>query len=190
MRRVRRARPSDAPALAAAVRGLLVELGGEPPDAAAARNAAQALLDDPSGGAVLVAEAGDRIVGVLAASWLRALHAPGGYGLIQELWVDPAWRRRAVARELMQAFLELARDRRIERVEVGLPRAGFAGIGATEAFYRASGFSELGVRMHRTLAPRPARDGDGAAGIGDADGATADGIGRVTARAHRTGGAR
>ena len=189
MRRVRRARPSDAPALAAAVRDLLVELGGEPPDAAATRNAAQALLDDPSAGAVLVAEAGDGIVGMLAASWLQALHAPGGYGLIQELWVDPERRRRAVAHELMQAFLELARDRRIERVEVGLPRAGFAGIGATEAFYRASGFTELGVRMRRTLTLTPPRENHAAADVRDADGAKADGICTATARAHEPGGA-
>jgi GNAT superfamily N-acetyltransferase len=187
MRRVRRARPPDVPALAAAVRDLLVELGGEPPGTAAVRNAAQALLDDSGAGAVLVAEASDEIVGVLAASWVQALHAPAGYGLIQQLWVDPAWRRRAVAHELMQAFLELARDRRIERVEVGLPRPGFAGLGATQAFYRASGFTELGVRMRRTLALTPVPASDAAAELRGVDRATADGIGAATARAHETG---
>jgi GNAT superfamily N-acetyltransferase len=147
---VRRARPSDLPALAEAVRELLIELGGEPPATAAMCDAGRALMDDPAGSALLVAEAGGEIVGVLGASWPRALHAPGGYGLIQELWVEPAWRRRAVAHDLMRVFLELARERGIERVEVGLPRAAFAGIRATEAFYRASGFAELGMRMRRT----------------------------------------
>ncbi len=159
MRRVRRAGATDAPALAAAVCDLLVELGSEPPSPAGLRDTAQALLRDTDAGVLLVAEAGGAIVGMLGASWLTALHVAGRYGLIQELWVDPAWRRRAVAHELVQAFVELARERCIERVEVGLPRADFAGIRATEAFYRERGFTELGVRMRRMLAPESVSDG-------------------------------
>jgi ribosomal protein S18 acetylase RimI-like enzyme len=153
MTRVRRASPADAPALAAAVRELLAELGGEPPPPAGLREAARALARDPDAGVLLIAEASGTIVGLLGASWPMAVHVPGTYALIQELWVDPAWRRRAVADELMRAFVALARERGIERVEVGLPRTDFLGIRATAAFYRKSGFTELGVRMRRTLSP-------------------------------------
>ena len=50
-------------------------------------------------GALIVAEAGAEIVGVLSASWQRALHVPGRYATIQDLWVDgemaqPRGRRR------------------------------------------------------------------------------------------------
>ena len=71
-----------------------------------------------------MAEAGgeDGIVGVLAASWQHAIHVPGRYGTIQDLWVHPDWRSRAIGRELLAAFFELAREEGAKRVEVGLPR--------------------------------------------------------------------
>src|SRR5690348_18027176 len=56
----------------------------------------QALLDDPQGGSVLIAEADGKIVGVLTASWQRAIHVPGVYGTVQDLWVDEDWRSRGV----------------------------------------------------------------------------------------------
>ncbi|HTZ63563.1 MAG TPA: GNAT family N-acetyltransferase [Solirubrobacteraceae bacterium] len=172
MTHVRRASPTDAPALAAAVRELLAELGGEPPPPAGLCEAARALASDPDAGVLLIAETGGTIVGVLGASWPMAVHVPGTYALIQELWVDPAWRRRAVADELMRAFVALVRERGIERVEVGLPRADFLGIHATAAFYRESGFRELGVRMRRTVSrPRPDETEPATSGLHTTDGA-------------------
>ena len=56
------------------------------------------------------------------------------------------------AASLLAALFELARDRRLERVEVGLPRERFAGLAATEAFYLRNGFTPLGPRMRRSLA--------------------------------------
>jgi GNAT superfamily N-acetyltransferase len=76
---------------------------------------------------------------------------PGRYGTIQDLWVHPAWRSRAVGRELLAAFFELAREEGARRVEVGLPRESFEHLGATEAFYLANGFAPLGPRMRRKL---------------------------------------
>lgn len=153
--RVRAAGPGDVAAVTAAVAELLVELGGIPPRASAMQAATRALIEDADAGAVLLAEAGDGLVGVLAASWQTAIHTPGRYALIQDLWVHPAWRRSAIGAALLQALFERARRARIERVEVGLPREGFANLDATDAFYRRNGFTSLGARMRTVLSRQP-----------------------------------
>jgi len=137
--------------VAAAVRELLGELGGVPPAEEAMRASARALLDDPAAGAVLVAEAEGALVGMLAASWQTAIHAPGRYALIQDLWVHPRWRGRAIGRALLDGLFALTAELGMACVEVGLPRERFAGLAATRAFYGANGFAELGVRMRRVL---------------------------------------
>ena len=148
---VRAARPGDVEAVAAAVRELLVELGGTPCAAPAMQAAASTLIDNPAAGAVLLAQAEEQLVGVLAASWQLAIHVPGTYALIQDLWVRRDWRGRAVGSGLLAALFELARARGLERVEVGLPRESFAGFAATEAFYLGSGFAPNGPRMRALL---------------------------------------
>ncbi len=150
---VREASVEDAPAVAEAVAGLLVELSGGGPPPRALEEATRELAGDGEKGALLVAEAGgeDGIVGVLAASWQHAIHVPGRYGTIQDLWVHPEWRSRAVGHQLVEAFCELARAAGAMRIEVGLPRESFERIAATEAFYGANGFEHLGPRMRRKL---------------------------------------
>jgi GNAT superfamily N-acetyltransferase len=149
---VRRAERTDVAAVAAAVRELLAELDGTPSAPAAMQAAARTLIDSPWAGAVLVAQAGEEeIVGVLGASWQMAIHVPGSYALIQDLWVRPGWRDRAVGSSLLEALFELARSRRFTRVEVGLPRESFARFAATEAFYVGNGFTANGPRMRRLL---------------------------------------
>jgi branched-chain amino acid aminotransferase len=151
--RVRRAAEADVPAVAAGVAELLVELSGGGPAGEQLEAATLELVRDRGSGALLVAEAGgeDGIVGVLAASWQHAIHVPGRYGTIQDLWVHPDWRSRLVGRGLLAAYFELAREEGASRVEVGLPRESFENIAATEAFYLANGFEHLGPRMRRKL---------------------------------------
>jgi GNAT superfamily N-acetyltransferase len=160
---VRVATREDVVAVAGAVRALLLELDGRrdravadqpgctPSAATAMEDAARVLIDSPWEGAVLVAQARVAIVGVLAASWQMAIHVPGHYALIQDLWVDPAWRSRAVGAGLVEGLVELARGRRMERVEVGLPRESFINFAATEAFYLGNGFTPNGPRMRRAI---------------------------------------
>jgi GNAT superfamily N-acetyltransferase len=148
---VRAARPDDATAVAAAVRELLVELDGTPSALPAMEDAARVLIDSPSAGVVLVAQANGALVGVLGASWQMAIHVPGSYALIQDLWVHPAWRGQTVGRGLIAALCELARDRHMRRLEVGLPRESFERFAATEAFYLGNGFTPNGPRMRRLL---------------------------------------
>ncbi len=157
---VRTAAHEDVPTVVEAVQELLRELGGTPPPTSAMQAAARALLDSPQAGVLLVMEAdgtmGDAedncaIVGVLGASWQTAIHVPGRYALIQDLWVHPLWRGKAIGRELLRRLFTLARELQITRVEVGLPPERFAGLAATEAFYRGAGFAPLGTRMRRGL---------------------------------------
>jgi GNAT superfamily N-acetyltransferase len=148
---VREAGAEDVQAVAAAVGSLLAELGGRKPTTAEMEAQVQALLDDPQGGSVLVAEADGEIVGVLTASWQRAIHVPGIYATIQDLWVDAAWRSHGVGAELVEAIASQARSRGVSRLEVGLPRETFAAIASTQSFYERNGFEHLGPRMRRLL---------------------------------------
>jgi GNAT superfamily N-acetyltransferase len=148
---VRAAAHDDVATVVTAVRDLLIELDGTPPPAAAMEETARALLDDPGVGALLVAQAGEAIVGVLGASWQLAMHVPGRYALIQDLWVHPSWRSRAIGRDLIALLCEHARKSGMARIEVGLPSKRFSGLEATRAFYLRHGFEPLGPRMRRIL---------------------------------------
>jgi len=148
---VREAGGGDVEGVATAVESLLAELGGRMPSRPEMEAEVQALLDDPQGGSVLIAEADGEIVGVLTASWQRAIHVPGVYATVQDLWVDEDWRSRGVGAELVEAIASQARTRGVSRLEVGLPRETFAAIASTESFYKRSGFEHLGPRMRRLL---------------------------------------
>jgi branched-chain amino acid aminotransferase len=146
---IRGAQERDVAAVAAGVHELLVELGSVPAARAALEEVVRALLEQPSAGLILVAEGDAGLVGLLAASWQIAIHVPGDYALLQDLWVHPAWRSRAIGAALLEELLARAQERQVTRVEVGLPRESFAGFQKTEAFYLANGFAPLGPRMRR-----------------------------------------
>jgi GNAT superfamily N-acetyltransferase len=148
---IREAGADDVEAVATAVEALLLELGGRRPERSELEAEIRAHLDDPDGASVLIAEAGGDVVGVLSASWQRAIHVPGAYATIQDLWVDEGWRSRGVGAELVEAIASQARKRGVSRLEVGLPRETFAAIASTESFYRRNGFEHLGPRMRRLL---------------------------------------
>lgn len=148
---VREAGAGDVAAVADAVEALLVELGGRKPGRDEMEAEVRALLADPELGSLLVAEADGEIVGVLSASWQRAIHVPGAYATIQDLWVAAEWRSRGVGAELVEAIASQARGRDVVRIEVGLPRETFAAIASTESFYKRNGFEHLGPRMRRLL---------------------------------------
>jgi branched-chain amino acid aminotransferase len=148
---VRAATGEDVAAVAAAVERLLEELGGRRPERVALEAEIEAALADPAVGVTIVAEAEGEIVGVLSASWQRALHVPGRYATIQDLWVDPERRSDGVGAALVDELAALCEAQGVVRIEVGLPRESFDAIGATEAFYQRNGFEHLGPRMRRLL---------------------------------------
>jgi GNAT superfamily N-acetyltransferase len=148
---VRPASVEDVAEVTTAVAELLVELTGTPPPASAMQAAICTLIEDRQAGALLVAEAAGALVGVLAASWQVAIHIPGRYALIQDLWVHHSVRGGGIGAGLLTSLFSLASEHQITRIEVGLPRESFAGIAATEAFYLSNGFTHLGPRMRRVL---------------------------------------
>jgi GNAT superfamily N-acetyltransferase len=171
---VRPAREEDAPRVAAAVAALVAELGGSPPPRAAIEAEARAHIADPSLGIVLLAAtagteplrshlavhapancertggAGE-LVGVLTASWARAIQVAGRLLTIEVLWTRREWRDRGVGAVLVEALAAAAAAEGASRVEVGLPRESFAALRATERFYLANGFERLGPRMRRAV---------------------------------------
>jgi GNAT superfamily N-acetyltransferase len=148
---IRPAGNGDVAAVALAVEQLLLELGGRRPTREQLEAEVGAALADPGIGAILVAEGEGEIVGVLSASWQRALHVPGRYATIQDLWVDSEWRSRRVGAALVDELVALCGKQGVARIEVGLPRESFDAIRATEAFYADNGFEQLGPRMRRLL---------------------------------------
>jgi GNAT superfamily N-acetyltransferase len=148
---IRPAAGADVAAVAVAVEALLVELGGRRPPRPDLEAEIRAALEDPGVGVLIVAEASGEIVGVLSASWQRALHVPGRYATIQDLWTHPDWRGRRVGAGLVDELADLCRAQGVARIEVGLPRESFDAIRATEAFYLGNGFEQLGPRMRRLL---------------------------------------
>jgi GNAT superfamily N-acetyltransferase len=175
---IRPAGTDDVPAVAAAVAALLAELGGSSPPRAAIEAEARAHVEDPSLGIVLVAEreaapagadpladvptgggadplagrsAPGELVGVLTASWARAIQVAGRLLTIEVLWTRRDHRGHGVGAALVDALASEAATEGAGRVEVGLPREGFPALRATERFYLANGFERLGPRMRRSV---------------------------------------
>ncbi len=148
---IREATHEDVPAAAAGIDQLLEELGGKRGDPDELEQVAHAIVEDGSTGVLLVAENLNEIVGVLGASWQLAVRVPGRYGLIQEMWVHPAFRGMTMGGDLIVALFDIARSQGIGRLEVGLPRDGYPYLDATEAFYVNNGFTMIGTRMRRIL---------------------------------------
>jgi ADP-ribose pyrophosphatase YjhB (NUDIX family)/ribosomal protein S18 acetylase RimI-like enzyme len=131
--RIRRAVPPDE----GRVLALLGLLPNVPAGAADFRRAAgQCFREGPLH--VLVAEIAGEVVGFLSLSFPAGLSGPRA--LIDELAVDPAYRRRGIGASLVEAVMRLARQRGCSHLLVDTSRGGEA----TQAFYEACGFTAGG----------------------------------------------
>jgi GNAT superfamily N-acetyltransferase len=83
-------------------------------------------------GRTYVAEADGSLVGF--ATWIEA----GGVFELEDLFVDPGWRRRGIATALVHRIAHVLRARGAERLEVTANRHALG-------FYRAAGFIDCGV---------------------------------------------
>ena len=83
-------------------------------------------------GRTYVAEEEGSLIGF--ATWIQA----GGVFELEDLFVDPGWRRRGIAAALVDRIAQALRARGVERLEVTAnPHA--------MGFYRAAGFIDCGV---------------------------------------------
>jgi GNAT superfamily N-acetyltransferase len=144
---VRRAVPADVPALLELRLTFDAELAGELPaeraadHAAAVRGYLESHLPD---GRVLawVAAAADGSIVAMAAMVLidRPPHPRSrrpGEGFVYNVYVAPAWRRQGIARRLMEALIDAARDLDLRRVVLRTSAAG-------QPLYDSLGFVDPG----------------------------------------------
>lgn len=103
---------------------------------------------------VLLAHAGDAAVGVAAIAETHALYAEGKVGVIQECYVAPAYRSRAVGRALLDAAIALAPCKGWAYMELCTPP--LPEFAKSLAFYQKRGFKPVGGRKMRLRDLRPA----------------------------------
>jgi GNAT superfamily N-acetyltransferase len=168
--RIETARAGDAPTVLALVEELLCELGAEGEefaevDRAKLQAALQAVLGSAPGAdgrcdaahapgvtgltALIAREDDGRPVGILTLSAGFAVYAGGAYGIIDEMYVRPAWRGMGVGRALLEQALDMARRLGWHRVDVTTP-ADDRGNGAGR-FYRGCGFEPTGEKLRLPL---------------------------------------
>lgn len=95
--------------------------------------------------ALLAREGAAEPVGVLTLTESFAIFAGGRYGVIDELWVDPARRSSGVGRVLLEAAVAVARERGWRRLDVTAP--GGDAWRRTVAFYEKNGFVFTGPKL-------------------------------------------
>jgi GNAT superfamily N-acetyltransferase len=139
---VRQAELRDLPRIAA----LMSDLAGKELSLAGAGNRFRLVAADPEQ-ELLVACAGDEVVGVLAFRLRHNLESVSHYGEVASIVVDPAWRTKGVGRLLMEAAERLARERQC------IPDCGWSadspGKEQAHQFYYRLGFQRTGVRLVR-----------------------------------------
>lgn len=137
---IRAATPADAPALAAfnaAFNGV-----HDPPEQLAARMAAASALET-----ALLAEDDGQVAGFACLRVVPCLLYAEPYAELTELYVDPAHRRRGVARTLIGAAEQLARSRGAAEVII---MTGVANA-AAQALYRSAGYEIYAAALSRKM---------------------------------------
>ncbi len=130
--RLRRAVPADADALAELHHRLV---GEAPPTARGRLRAALAHRDvevqlavadggPTTGGATGQPTSGDQVVGMLVLRLVDSTAlTSGGAVHVEQLWVDPEWRRRGVARSLLAEATRTAEQLGVEDIACSVPAA-------------------------------------------------------------------
>ncbi len=108
---IRPAVPADAPAIASNNRATALETEDWGLDAAVAMAGARAVLDEPSRGFYLVADAGGAVVGQCMVTREWSDWRNGEFWWIQSVYVKPGYRRRGIFRRLYRAVEEMAEER-------------------------------------------------------------------------------
>lgn len=129
---IRRAKPADAPAIAAILRELVEEFGWFPllkdepaaeTEARVARHLDLCLADDSH--TVLVAEnSAGAVIGYISVHWLPYLMLPGPEGYVSELFILESERGKGIGRKLLDTIREEALGRGCTRLHLVTAREG------------------------------------------------------------------
>jgi GNAT superfamily N-acetyltransferase len=141
--RIRDAQPEDTPGLAR----LLAELGY--PDEEKRIRARVRDFAGLAGSFLLVAEAGDELAGLAAASLIPFLHEDGSWCRLSALVVSPGHRRRGVAAALVAEAERRARESGCRYLEVTSGER--PGREAAHAFYESLGLEQVSRRYLKEL---------------------------------------
>lgn len=96
-----------------------------------------------------IAEHQGTAVGLITLNECCSVYAGGAFGEIPELYVDPAWRSRALGEELIEHARAFGKSRGWKNIEVGAP--DLERWSRSIAFYKRLGFVEVGPRLDLTL---------------------------------------
>lgn len=123
---------------------------GIPVERSALEGILKEILSDSDGGFILLAEAGERVMGMAYVAFIRSLEHAGRCGWLEELYVDPAARGLGVGTRLLDAALERAAHVGCRAVDLEID----AGHARAAELYRRKGFRLLDrTRWVRPVGP-------------------------------------
>ena len=138
--RVRPATPQDETAV---FRLLPQLLGDRIADSGPARAVFRELTDSERG-AVLVADEGGAVLGVISVSYNPAMRYGGLYAQVEELVIDEASRGKQLGATLVKAIIAAARER-------GCKEIGLYPLEGNRPFYEKFGFKYVGEELRQPL---------------------------------------
>jgi GNAT superfamily N-acetyltransferase len=141
------ANPSHTEAVADLLAALFEEVGHTPEASQIAAIFDNIEADDRHSTLLALDGDGDAI-GVLTVAETLSIYAGGYIGVINELYVVPAYRSEGVGKILLDAAKDLASDRDWQRLEVTTPGDEYE---KTLRFYEREGFFKIGPRYKYEL---------------------------------------
>lgn len=93
----------------------------------------------------LVAEEPDGVAGMISLVFFHVLCHAGGTALINELVVDPAYRRKGIGAKLIAEAMKAAQARGMDEIDVGTERVNLT----AQQFYRRCGFDREFILMEK-----------------------------------------
>jgi GNAT superfamily N-acetyltransferase len=163
--RVEPAQAHEVATVLALIEALLAELGDEGQEFTqidrdkVERDLAQemAATAEPNSGRFLALLARDEsgvAIGVLTISTGFAIYAGGEYGVIDEMYVRPEYRSLGIGRQLVEAALDIARQRGWFRLDVTGP-VGAGGDSSADCRAAAKTAADSALRFYRRLGFEP-----------------------------------
>ena len=121
---IRLGTPADRDEVLRLVRGLLIELGGNPAPTDELHGVFDELVAGGDAGFIVIAEEGAAVRAACTASFVQAIRSAGRYATLQELYVEPDSRSSGVGRAVIEFALEHAVANGCQMVELGTPSKG------------------------------------------------------------------